>query len=248
MKSSLLKSLILIVFVSIIPSISAKSQSGQINLPEIAAFPINSHTYLLISYAEMPDIGRVGTNHLLYARNNKAFLFDSPYNNELAGKLYQFVKDSLKAEITMMSVSHWHWDHSGGLDTLNKLGVQTYSYYKTRELMQIAGLNPAKAIFNDSIAINFEGDNILLAFYGAAHTSDNSIGWIESEKILFSGSIIRSMDNTNLGYLKDADVKAWPLTLEKVNTRFKVASWIIPGHCAPGGPELFKHTFELVRQ
>jgi metallo-beta-lactamase class B len=215
---------------------------------DIEYIPVNTHTYILVSYANLDGIGRIGTNHLLYIKNKKAFLFDTPNDNYLAGKLYRFVKDSLKAEISVISVSHWHQDHSGGIDTLNKLGAKSFSYYKTRESMQRVGLIPVLNTFNDSITIDFEGTTILLAFYGAGHTADNSVGWIESEKILFSGSVIRSMDNTNLGYLKDADVKAWPQTVENISNRFDNAILIIPGHGEAGGYELIGHTEKIVNQ
>jgi metallo-beta-lactamase class B len=203
---------------------------------------IDSQTYILRSFADLQGIGRIGTNHLLYIRNSKAFLFDTPNDNSLAGKLYQCVRDSLHANIIYVSVSHWHQDHSGGLDTLNKLGVRSYSYSKTKELMLKVGLTPALNVFEDSIRINFEGEPVLLAFYGAAHTSDNIIGWIDSKKILFSGSIIRSLDNTSLGYMKDADVNAWPITVDRIEKQFGSAVVIIPGHGNTGDKELIDHT------
>lgn len=223
----------------------AQSQANSLSQFDIESYQVSSNAYILISYTDMKEIGRIGTNHLLYIRNNKAFLFDSPANNVLAGELFQFVSDSLKARIVTVSVSHWHWDHSGGIDTLIKLGVQSYSNLKTKELMLLAGICPAQNTFNDSITINFEGIPIRLAFYGAAHTTDNIIGWIEAEKILFSGSIIRAMDNTNLGYLKDADVNAWPKTLQSIQVRFGNALLIVPGHGKAGNQELFEHTKSL---
>jgi metallo-beta-lactamase class B len=240
------KSLLIIVFLFDLVVIRAQISERKYLDADIECIPLHSNSFILISYANLKNIGRIGTNHLLYIKNNKAFLFDSPNDNLLAGKIYQLVKDSLKAEIKMMSVSHWHQDHSGGLDTLNKLGVQTFSYFKTRDLMQQAGLAPALYTFSDSIHIDFEGTDILLAYCGAAHTADNIIGWIASEKLLFSGSIIRCMENTNLGYIKDADLQAWPQTVENIKRQFGNASLIITGHGNAGGAELIGHTFSLL--
>jgi metallo-beta-lactamase class B len=237
---------VVFLFSILSPSIARDLKRVAVNR-DIEYILVNPHTYILISYADLPGIGRLGTNHLLYIKNKRAFLFDTPNDNALAGELYHWVKDSLKAEITSVSVSHWHKDHSGGLDTLNKLGIKSYSYFKTKDQMLSVGLSPAQTTFTDSVTIDFDGTKILLAFYGAAHTNDNTIAWIENEKILFSGSIIRSLDNFNLGYLKDADVKAWHKTVENIRNRFGSAVLIIPGHGDAGGTELIEHTVMLAR-
>jgi metallo-beta-lactamase class B len=233
-------------------SLSIQSNARELKrnmvIKDIEYILVNPHTYILISYANFSGLGRYGTNHLLFVKNNKAFLFDTPNDNALAGELYHWAKDSLNAEITNISVSHWHQDHSGGLDTLHKLGVKSYSYYITKEIMIAANMVPAQTTFADSITIDFEGTKILLAFYGAAHTNDNTIGWIENEKILFSGSIIRSLDNKNLGYLKDADIKSWPQTIENIRKRFGNALLTIPGHGDAGGPELIDYSANLAKQ
>ena len=112
-------------------------------------------------------------------------LFDSFNDNILAGKLFRWVKDSLKAEIKFISVSHWHKDHSGGLDTLHKLGVESYSYYMTKEFMSAVGQQLQNIHLLIQLQLILKETKILLAFCGAGHTMDNSVGWINDEKILF---------------------------------------------------------------
>jgi metallo-beta-lactamase class B len=236
---------LLLLKMTFIATVTGQEFQNRIVEKDIEYRIVNPQVSILISYAVLPGIGRIGTNHLLYTKNRHAFLFDSPDDNELAGKLYQFVKDTLRAEITCISVSHWHKDHSGGLDSLHVLGVKSYSYHKTKEYMDEVGLESALNTFQDSVIIDFEGTKILLAFLGAGHTRDNSVGWIADEKILFSGSVIRCMENTNLGYLKNADLNAWPHTARNIQKRFCNAILIIPGHGATGGTELFDHTIKL---
>jgi metallo-beta-lactamase class B len=235
-----------IIFLNLYDPSNAQELKKYIINSNIEYIPVNIHACILISYADLPGIGRTGTNHLLYIKNNKAFLFDTPNDNAVAGELFQWVKDSLHVQITAVSVHHWHRDHSGGLDTLHKLGVTSYSYYKTKEYMEMVGLPPAQTTFPDSLLINFEGTKILLAFMGAGHTKDNSVGWIESERILFPGGNIRCINNSNVGYIKDADLVAWPMSVENIRKRFCNVGLIIPGHGVVGGAELFEHTARLL--
>jgi metallo-beta-lactamase class B len=203
------------------------------------------HAYIVVTYTDFPGYGRLGTNHLLYIKNNRAFLFDSPHDNSVADELYRWAHESLNAEITDVFVSHWHKDHSGGLDSLHKSGANSYSHVKTREFMVSAGLPPARNSFADSLVVDFEGTGILLAFPGAGHTRDNSVGWIGEEKILFSGSVIRALSDRNLGYRKDADIVAWPHTIANIRKQFGNAVLILPGHGDPGGTELLEHSLKL---
>ena len=49
----------------------------------------------------------------------------------------------------------------------------------------------------------------------------------------------------NLGNTEDADVRAWPGTMEKALAAFPDARIVVPGHRQPGGPELLRHTRDL---
>lgn len=239
--------LILFISISGINSIALDLKRQNVG-EDIEYIPVNPHTYILVSYANLPGYGRLGTNHLLYIKNNRAFLFDSPYDDALAEKLYQWVKKNLNSEITAVSISHWHQDHSGGLKAFHRNGIETYSSLKTKEMMETAGLESPRKTFSGSLKVNFEGTEILLAFCGEGHTSDNTVGWIESEKILFSGSVIRAASDKNLGYMKDANVKAWPRTVRNIQKKFGRAALIIPGHGDAGGPGLIKHTASLAQK
>lgn len=55
------------------------------------------------------------------------------------------------------------------------------------------------------------------------------------------------MSSKGLGNLSDADVKAWPSTIEKVIGKFPTAEIVIPGHGQIGGKEILIHTQDLLK-
>ena len=52
----------------------------------------------------------------------------------------------------------------------------------------------------------------------------------------------------NAGNLSDAVLAAWPATLDSLLVRFPDARIVVPGHGAPGGPELIRHTKALLSE
>ena len=81
---------------------------------------------------------------------------------------------------------------------------------------------------------------------GEAHTPDNIITWIPAEKTIFGGCMVKSMDASK-GYLGDANVTAWPATIEKIKSTCPSAKIIVPGHGDPGGQELLDYTIRLFK-
>jgi len=45
--------------------------------------------------------------------------------------------------------------------------------------------------------------------------------------------------------LEDANINAWPLTIENIKRLFPQTKIVIPGHDEPGGKELLDYTFNL---
>ena len=133
----------------------------------------------------------------------------------------------------------------GGLNYLNSLGIESYSNELTREIAKTKNLPIPKHGFSDSLELNIGNKQIICNYFGPAHTIDNIVAWIPSEKILFGGCMVKELKSTSLGNIADADIKEWPKTIGKVIEKYKNAKIVIPGHGEYGGIELLKHTLEL---
>ena len=99
--------------------------------------------------------------------------------------------------------------------------------------------------FKDSLQLKL-GDKLICCYYlGAAHSMDNIVVWIPSEKILFPGCMVKSMEARDLGNTADGDLTAYHETIEKLTIKFPEAKIVVPGHGPFGGLELIRHTKEL---
>jgi len=85
-------------------------------------------------------------------------------------------------------------------------------------------------------------------FLGGGHATDNIVVWLPTENILFGGCMLKDNQATSIGNISDADVTAWPKTLDKVKAKFPSARYVVPGHGDYGGTELIEHTKQIDRE
>ncbi|MBN1596928.1 MAG: subclass B1 metallo-beta-lactamase [Bacteroidales bacterium] len=206
---------------------------------------ISKSVYIHISYMESENFGRFPSNGLIFIDNGKAVIIDTPVNNDLANALMNWCIDSLHVEIIAVIPTHWHVDNLGGLAAVHSRGIPTYANIRTIEITKEKSLLVPQNAFNDSLLFTVGDKEVLMAYYGGGHTTDNIIVWIPSEKVLFGGCLVRSANARGLGNTTDADTEEWPNTIEKVRKRFLDAEIVIPGHGEHGGTELIDHTLDL---
>lgn len=77
----------------------------------------------------------------------------------------------------------------------------------------IPGLTWPTMVFEESMTLHLGSLEVQLKHLGAAHTKGDTIAWIPSQKICFSGDLVEY----NAGvYTGDAHLEQWPHTLEKL--------------------------------
>jgi len=225
----------------------AQFATGKIKVSDdIELIRFSPKSYLHVSVTEMKGFGKVTSNGLILVDNGQAFLFDTPATNEQTETLIAFVADSLHAKVFGFVPNHWHNDCMGGLEYLNKQGVKSYACQMTVDMAKKEGLPSPNQGFNDSISLKINNTEIDCYYLGHAHSSDNIVVWIPSEKILFAGCMVKDIQSKTLGNLSEANVEEWLKTIQKVIDKFPSAEIVIPGHGQVGGIELLLHTRKLL--
>ncbi|NOU20138.1 MAG: subclass B1 metallo-beta-lactamase [Bacteroidales bacterium] len=215
---------------------------------DIELIKISPSAYVHISYKDVPSYGRVPANGMILINNNEAFIFDTPWTDSLTNDLLQWIKNKMQLKIVGFIPNDWHWDSMGGLKLINDLGVPTYANEMTKELAQKKGLPVPKNGFIDSLALKFGKFDICCYYFGAAHTIDNIVVWIPSEKILFADCMIKELKAKDLGFTGDGDVNSYGITVKRVMDKFKSIKYVVPGHGDIGGKDLIEHTLELTKK
>jgi metallo-beta-lactamase class B len=238
---------LLTLLVLLVPAIKSNCQEyREFNItPDLKLVRISDHALLHVSITNSAVSGRYSSNGLVFTNNGEALLFDTPTDDALTKSLVSFLRDSMKLKITGFVPNHFHEDCMGGLAYVHKAGIPSYAGVKTIALARKNGLPVPENGFKDSLRLVVGSESILCYYPGPAHTKDNIVVWIPSEKILFAGCMCKSIDAVNLGNLADANVEEYGRTIGKVTDKFDSAKIVIPGHGNIGDFSLLLHTKQL---
>jgi metallo-beta-lactamase class B len=204
--------------------------------------------WLHTSYAELESFGRVPANGLVVVSDGEAALLDTPWTNDQTRALATWVQDRLGARLTTVVPTHSHGDCMGGLAAAHDLGARSYASTRTVEITRRNGLPVPQEAFERERAIPL-GSRVLEArFVGPGHTVDTIVVWLPDVRILFGGDLVRSATSRTLGFSEEADLEAWPATVEALRRAYGDAALIVPGHGRPGGSELLDRTLDLLHR
>ena len=213
---------------------------------DLEIIQLTPNIYIHLSCAEFQGIGRFASNGMILTEGDQAFLFDTPPNVQLTQQLVDWMSQTMKLKIVGFIPNHWHIDCMGGLSYLNSIGVKSYANQMTIDIAKVKNLPLPTKDFKDSLTLYLGKREIFCYYPGAGHSMDNIVTWLPDEKILFGGCLLKSPETNNKGNTKDADLKAWPVTVQKVKNRFLEARIVIPGHGVIGDASIFDHTIAIV--
>ena len=217
------------------------TQNNQLAIKQVAE-GIYEHK----SYLNVTNFGLVEANGLVVVQDNQAYIIDTPWTDKDTAKLLEWI--TLQGFTAVASIStHSHQDRAGGIGYLNSQGINTIVSETTQLILADSHKSKAQTTFTGK-HYSVKADLIEVYDLGAGHTQDNLVVWLPKQKILFGGCLIKSLDSTNMGYTGEADMKAWPLTLNKLQQQFPQVNLVIPGHGASGDMSLVSHTMALIAQ
>ncbi|MEM7356328.1 MAG: subclass B1 metallo-beta-lactamase [Acidobacteriota bacterium] len=201
-----------------------------------------------VSYATLEEYGRTPANGLLVLSAGSAALIDTPWTGAQTNALAEWASGTLSAKLEVVVATHSHEDCAGGLAAAHKLGAVSYASAKTAEFARREGNVVPQNTFTEPLKVELGGRTLTLHHVGGGHTVDNSVVWIPDAEVLFGGCLVRSGTTTSLGYTGQADLVAWPQTIETVWRLYGAARIVVPGHGSPGGHELLENTLALLEQ
>jgi metallo-beta-lactamase class B len=175
-------------------------------------------------------------------------LFDTPWDSTQFKPLLDSIRIRHGKKVVMCISTHFHDDRTAGLEYYGSMGIRTYTSKKTDEFSKKRNKKRAEfLIYKDSV---FKvGQHSFQTYYGGpGHSPDNIVIWFEKEKILYGGCLIKSTEAEDLGYLGDANVEKWAVTIKNIQQRFMNPEYIIPGHSDWQSKEALTHTLDLIRQ
>ena len=242
-----MRKLLLIAFVSLSHFLSAQELELISISEDLEIQKLSEKVYIHRSYSTIEPYGRFYSNGMIYLSDGQAMVFDTPMEEDITEELIAWIYEELKADIKAIVVNHFHNDCLGGLSIFHKKGIPSWSSSLTQELAGRDSLELPLYTFKRKKTLRLGQEKIKLFFPGEAHTRDNIVAWLPSEKVLFGGCMLKSL-KSGKGNLADANVESWSQTIEKVKKKFGDAIWAIPGHGKVGGIELLDYTIKMFKE
>lgn len=188
------------------------------------------------------DFNHYPANGLLIEDGEGSLLVDMGWNPRHAEQLLAWARDTLHRPVRAAVVTHFHADRTGGVPALTARGIPVYGLEQTARLAKGRHL----PVPPDTVSESQQLGPVEVFFPGAGHAPDNLVVWHRDSGVLFGGCFIKDGAAKDLGNVEDADVAAWPTSLERTRQRFPDMRVVVPGHGQPGGAELLAHTRELL--
>lgn len=243
------RTIITILFVILLNSCITKPRVVEVYTSDTLTIkPVSNNTFVHTSYLQTEDFGNVPCNGMVHFNGDEAIIFDTPTTNEVSKELIDWVTQKHQKRIKAIVVTHFHEDCLGGLQAFHDYGATSFANAETLALIQQEKITTIPSIaFNDHMNIMVGEQLVQAHFFGEGHTSDNVVGYIPDEEVLFGGCLIKSV-NASKGYLGDASPKQWSATVASIKKAYPNLKVVIPGHGASGDTALLDYTIELFKE
>jgi metallo-beta-lactamase class B len=222
---------------------SAAGQSEYVLSDDVSVRRLAPGVWLHVTLAG-EDFARYPANGLVIEDGEGTLLVDAGWNPQQAERLLAWAQNELRRPVRAAVVTHFHEDRLGGMKALLARGLPVYGLDETARLAGAAQKQAPSRTFAEQQRVG----PIELFFPGAGHSRDNIVVWHPSSGVLFGGCFVKDGAAKDLGNVADADLAAWPSSLERTRGQFPQMRTVVPGHGLPGGPELLLHTQELLTQ
>lgn len=188
------------------------------------------------------------SNGLYLVTGEGAVVIDAPFDTTQFQPLVDSIRARHHQPVVLNIATHFHSDRTAALEFFRRRGVATYTTRLTDDYSRRGGQPRAEFVFDKDTVFNAGGYSLRTFFAGEGHSHDNIVIWLERDKVLYGGCLVKSVEATDLGYLGDANVAAWPETMRVLQRKYSQAVYVIPGHQAWGNASCLQHTLDLLEK
>lgn len=235
------QSLLTILFLITVSHLSAQSTKSKLDIAHLTG-----DFYVYTTYNTFQGI-TFPANGLYVLTTEGVILLDSPWDTTQFQPLLDSIAYKHHQTVVLCIATHAHEDRTAGLTFLRNKGIKTYTTQKTDSICQLRNEKRAEFLFQNDTVFTIGQHRFQTLYAGPGHTEDNIVVWFEQEKILYGGCLIKSTEARDLGNLADANTKAWPNTIKKIQAYCQQPQYIIPGHQDWSSKNALAHTLNLLK-
>jgi metallo-beta-lactamase class B len=215
--------------------------------PKLKIKHLTGDLYVYTTYSTYK--GAVTDANAVYLVTNKGVVvIDAPWDPTQFQPFLDSIAAKHHQKVVLTIATHSHGDRAGGLAFFKSKGIKTYTNKLTDELLKANKEPRAVYTFTNDTTFTVGQYKISTYYAGKGHTKDNIVVWFPKDKVLFGGCLVKSAEADNLGYIGEADLAAWPKSIERLKQKYPDTKSVITGHDAWGNRESLAHTLKLLRE
>jgi len=263
------RTLILILFLQVFAPLLLQAQREIVFDPELKMTRLNERVWVVTHCFPWDSNSLV-----VQASDKEVVLIDTPYTNEATEIILTYIREEMKPRRITAILTGFHVDNLGGTASLLKRGIPVYGADRTCRLIdeKLASTqrqlltwlkSPEQEKYRQAYtSMKFEKpDRVFpiekglflkkgkLSFEvycpGESHSPDNLTVYIKELDLLFGGCMVKSLESRNLGFIADANMSEWPVSVQKIQAKYPHAKHVIPHHGEWGDAALLRHTLDL---
>ncbi|MEP7144806.1 MAG: BlaB/IND/MUS family subclass B1 metallo-beta-lactamase [Ferruginibacter sp.] len=189
----------------------------------------------------------IPANGMYLVTDSGVVMFDTPWDTTQFQPLLDSIKFKHHKEVVICIATHSHKDKTAGLEFLKERGVQTFTTKQTDEISKRKGEKRAEFLMEKDTFFSVGQYKFQTYYAGPGHTADNIVIWFNTDKILYGGCLVKSVEATDLGNLEEANVNEWVATIKNIQAKFKNPTFIITGHQSWMSKNSLNHTLKLIK-
>lgn len=232
----------LIALFLLITAAHAQPQNAKLKIT-----PLTGNFYIYTTYNNYQN-NLIPANGMYVVTPTGVVLFDTPWDTTQFQPLLDSIKIKHQKDVVLCIATHWHNDRTAGLEYYKRLGIKTYTTALTDTWSKRNNEKRAEYLIHNDTTFQIDQFAFKTYYPGQGHTADNMVIWVEKEKILYGGCLIKGADAENLGYLGDANTQAYYNTLKNVDEKFPNPNYIIVSHSDWSNKNSLKHSIKLARK
>lgn len=190
---------------------------------------VNPHLYVHTTY-NIFNGKNFSANGMYLITKDGVILFDTPWDKTQYQTILDTIQERHHLPVIAVFATHSHEDRSGGFDYYNQMGIPTYATKQTNEILRKNNQATSTNEIELGKTYRFGVEKFIVEYFGEGHTIDNTVVWFPKYKILDGGCLVKSAEAKNLGNIADANVEAWPITINKLKEKHSKIIQVVPGH------------------
>ena len=223
------------------------SVAAQVNKKSLTITQLAGDFYVFVTWQNLAG-SPFPSNGMYLITDAGAVIFDCPWDSTQLQPLLDSIQIKHHKKAVLDIATHSHDDRTAGLAFFREKLIKTYTSRQTDSICKARNKNRAAFVFDKDTSFTVGQYSFQTYYAGPGHTTDNIVIWFQKEKILYGGCLIKSSEATDLGNMADANLQEWSKTIKKIQTKFGLPAYIIPGHQDWSSNKSLEHTLELLSQ